>query len=58
MSRSGITVSSIRTISNFLGNLQIDFQSGSVRQKTPSIGQNNNPQIGKRSLPPLYPIEG
>ena len=28
----------------------------SVRQRTLSIGQNGNQQIGKRSLPSLYPI--
>jgi hypothetical protein len=30
----------------------------SVRQRTLSIGQNGNQQIGKRSLPTLHPIEG
>jgi len=29
-----------------------------VRQKTLSLGQNGNQQIGKRYLPILYPIEG
>ena len=30
----------------------------SVRQRTLSIGQNGNQQIGKRSLPVLHPIQG
>jgi hypothetical protein len=29
-----------------------------VRKRTLPIGQNSNPQIGKRSLPTLHPIEG
>jgi hypothetical protein len=28
-----------------------------LRQRTLSIGQNSNQQIGKRTLPTLYPIE-
>jgi hypothetical protein len=35
----------------------IKLQS-SVRQRTPSRGQKGNQQMGKRSLPILYPIEG
>jgi hypothetical protein len=35
----------------------IKLQS-SVRQRTLSIGQNDNQQIGKRSFPILHPIEG
>jgi hypothetical protein len=36
----------------------INCKPSSVRQRTLSIGQKGNQQIGKRSLPILYPIHG
>jgi hypothetical protein len=46
----------IRSTIDILG--FIIFFKKSIRQRTLSIGQNHEPQIQKRSLPPLHLVEG